>query len=195
MRPRVLRSGFAVEVFDRARARSADLTSFLQLYLQYLAPEHRTKTNELIDFLENPLPGQVIVYFGLTYHGKPCGIATLMIYTGAQVGIVDHVAITPTVRGFGAFYSLCEGIRARNFPDPGVSTAQTETEYARNCAGTRRFRREALRAGVRRKWSGTVGWVRTTDLRIHNLKRSTHFGNELKHLDFPWRLCGLLATE
>lgn len=107
---RLFKSGFAVEVFDRSRARSSGLMPYLQIYLQYLAPEHRTKTNELMEFLENPLPGQMIIYFGLTYHGKPCGIATLMLYPADQVAIIDHIAIAPTVRGAGAFFAFCENI-------------------------------------------------------------------------------------
>jgi hypothetical protein len=110
MRRRLLKSGFAVQVFDRPRARSPDLLAFLQIYLQYLAPEHRTKTNELVAFLADPLPGQVIVYFGLTYRGKPCGIATLMLYPASQVAVIDHIAIAPTERGYGAFFAFCEHI-------------------------------------------------------------------------------------
>jgi hypothetical protein len=107
---RRLRSGFEAEIFDRSRARSAALTPYFQVYLQYLAPEHRTKTNELLEFLEKPCPGQIIVYFGLNYRGKPCGVATLMMYPASNIAIIDHIAIAPTERHAGAFYAFCEYI-------------------------------------------------------------------------------------
>jgi hypothetical protein len=72
-----------------------------------LTPQHRTRTNELIEFLENPLPGQIIVYFGLSYRGKSCGIATLMIYPNSGVALIDHMALAPTERGAGAFFAFC----------------------------------------------------------------------------------------
>jgi hypothetical protein len=104
------KSGFAGEVFDRKRSRSPRLAEYLLIYVQYLAPDRRTDSNELLEFLETPNPGQIIVYFGLTYHGKPCGFATLMLYPEGGVGIVDHITIAPTVRGYGAFFSFCEFI-------------------------------------------------------------------------------------
>jgi hypothetical protein len=104
------KSGFAGEVFDRRRSRSPRLAEYLLIYVQYLAPERRTDTNELIEFLGNPNPGQIIVYFGLSYLGKPCGFATLMLYPESGVGIIDHIAIAPTARGYGAFFSFCEFI-------------------------------------------------------------------------------------
>ena len=104
------KSGFAGEVFDKKRSRSPRLAEYLLIYVQHLAPERRTETNELLEFLENPNSGQIIVYFGLSYRGKPCGFATLMLYPDSGVGVVDHIAIAPTVRGYGAFFSFCEFI-------------------------------------------------------------------------------------
>ena len=103
-----LKSGFAGEVFDRKRTRSEQLPGYLLVYANYLPPEHRTASNELVEFLERPNPGQTIVYFGLSYYEKPCGFATLMLYENAGVGIVDHIAIAPTVRGMGAFFMFCD---------------------------------------------------------------------------------------
>lgn len=103
-----LKSGFEGEVFDRKRSRSTQLADYLLIYTNYLTPEYRTDSNELIEFLETPNAGQTIVYFGLSYYGKPCGFATLMLYQESGVGIVDHIAIAPTVRGLGAFFMFCD---------------------------------------------------------------------------------------
>jgi hypothetical protein len=103
-----LKSGFEGEVFDQKRSRSAELVDYLLIYTNYLTPEYRTDSNELIEFLENPNDGQTIVYFGLSYYGKPCGFATLMLYQDTGIGIVDHIAIAPTVRGLGAFFMFCD---------------------------------------------------------------------------------------
>jgi hypothetical protein len=103
-----LKSGFSVDTFERGQARSKRLAEYLTVYLQHFAPAHRTKTNELVEFLENPDEGRVIVYFGLSYFGKPCGFATLMFYPDSNLGVVDHVAVAPTARGYGAFFSFCE---------------------------------------------------------------------------------------
>jgi hypothetical protein len=103
-----LKSGFSLEVFEKSQARSQRLTNYLTVYLQHLGPLHRTKTNELLEFLRNPDEGRTVVYFGLSYYGKPCGFSTLMLYPESSLGIIDHVAIAPTVRGYGAFFSFCE---------------------------------------------------------------------------------------
>lgn len=103
-----LKSGFSLDAFERKQSRSPRLAEYLTVYLQHLAPSHRTKTNELLEFLSNPDKGRVIVYFGLSYYGKPCGFATLMLYPDSSLGVIDHVAIAPTARGYGAFFSLCE---------------------------------------------------------------------------------------
>lgn len=88
-----LKTGFAGEIFDqKRRSRAARLLEYLLIYANYLPPEHRTASNELIEFLEHRNPGQTIVYFGLSYYGKPCGFATLMLYKDAGIGIVDHIA-------------------------------------------------------------------------------------------------------
>jgi hypothetical protein len=105
-----LRSKFSVVVFDHLSAHASELADYLHIYIQNLTPDHRTKTNELVDFLANPLPGQQIFYFGLRYRGHPCGMATLMVYADVQVGIIDHIAIAATERGFGAFTAFCENI-------------------------------------------------------------------------------------
>lgn len=96
-------STFAIEVFDRKRARSDRLADFLALYVHHFGPEHRTASNELIEFLASPDQGQSITYFGLTYDGNPCGFATFMYYPEGPIGVVDHLVIAPNLRGYGAF--------------------------------------------------------------------------------------------
>ncbi len=101
-------STFAMEVFDRRRARSDRLAEFLALYIHYFGPEHRTATNELVEFLSSPVAGQSITYFGLTYDNKPCGFATFMYYPEGPIGIVDHLVIAPNLRGYGGFFNFCD---------------------------------------------------------------------------------------
>jgi hypothetical protein len=101
-------STFAMEVFDRRRGRSDRLAEFLALYVHYFGPEHRTATNELVEFLSSPVAGQSITYFGLTYDDKPCGFATFMYYPEGPIGIVDHLVIAPNLRGYGGFFSFCD---------------------------------------------------------------------------------------
>ena len=101
-------SAFALEVFDRRRARSDRLAEFLAIYVQHFGPEHRTPTNELLDFLASPVDGQTIFYFGLTYDGAPCGFATLMYYSEGPIGIVDHLVVAPNFRGYGGFFTFCD---------------------------------------------------------------------------------------
>jgi tetratricopeptide (TPR) repeat protein len=60
------------------------------------------------------------------------------------------------------------GRRARIFPVPGVSVARLEQTHTPNVGEPCGFRRRFLRVAVGRKRIGTVGWGRTTDLRIHN---------------------------
>lgn len=105
-----LRSEFELEVFDRRRAGSPELLDYLQIYIQHLAPQHRTKTRELLQFLRDPLPNQSIIYFGLLRQGRPCGVATLMHYRDSHVAFVDHMAIAQTDRGAGAFFEFCNRI-------------------------------------------------------------------------------------
>ena len=57
---------------------------------------------------------------------------------------------------------------ARNFPDVRVSAAGPETGNAPNAAAIGVIRAGKWRFGVFGKWTGTAGWVRTADLRIHN---------------------------
>ena len=90
-----IKSGFSVDAFERAQSRSRRLADYLTIYVQNFAPSHRTKTNELLEFLEKPDEGRFIVYFGLSYFGKPCGFATLMLSPDSNVGVIDHLAISP----------------------------------------------------------------------------------------------------
>jgi len=101
-----------MDVFHIKDARSRKLEDFLSLYVKYVSPSHRTKTNELIDFLENPPDSRKIYYFGLTYQDQPCGFATLMYYPDGMVAIVDHLVVAPNLRGVGAFFSFVELISA-----------------------------------------------------------------------------------
>jgi hypothetical protein len=105
-------SAFAVEVFDRRNARSDRLADFLAIYVQHFGPEHRTATNELLEFLSAPPTDRSIIYFGLTYAEQPCGFATFMYYPDGPIGIVDHLVVAPNLRGYGAFFSFCDLIAA-----------------------------------------------------------------------------------
>jgi hypothetical protein len=105
---RRFRSAFALEVFDRRNARSERLPAFLSLYVRNFGPEHRTNTNELMEFLIAPPVDRSITYFGLTYNGAPCGFATFMHYPEGPIGIVDHLVLSHNNRGYGAFFSFCE---------------------------------------------------------------------------------------
>jgi hypothetical protein len=102
------KSGFSVVIFEKKQARSQRLAEFLTVYVQNVAAAHRTKTNELVEFLEKPDEGRVVVYFGLSYYDKPCGFATLMVYPDSYVGVVDHLTISQTSRGFGAFFAFSD---------------------------------------------------------------------------------------
>jgi hypothetical protein len=101
-------SAFAIEVFDRRNARSERLADFLLIYVQHFGPEHRTETNELLEFLAAPPSDRTIIYFGLTYNEQPCGFATFMYYPDGPIGIVDHLVIAPNLRGYGAFFGFCD---------------------------------------------------------------------------------------
>ena len=103
-----LRSKFALEVFTSGSNLEKRLPEFLALYVQHSPAQHRTKTNQLIDFLERPEEGRELYYFGLTYDGEPCGFAVLMFYPAHLVGMFDHVVVKPTVRGYGAFFALAD---------------------------------------------------------------------------------------
>ncbi len=105
---RRLTSAFAVEVFDRRNARSERLAEFFAIYVQFFGPEHRTATNELLDFLADPPADRQITYFGLTYNDEPCGFATFMYYPDGPIGIIDHLVIAPNLRGVGGFFSFCD---------------------------------------------------------------------------------------
>lgn len=105
---RRLTSAFALEAFDRRNAKSDRLPAFLSLYVQNFGPEHRTNTNELMEFLIAPPADRSITYFGLTYNGTPCGFATFMHYPEGPFAIVDHLVLAQNTRGYGAFFSFCE---------------------------------------------------------------------------------------
>ena len=127
-----IKSTFALETFDRKRARSDRLAEFLALYVHHFGPEHRTATNELVEFLSSPVPGQSITYFGLTYDGKPCGFATFMYYSDGPIGIIDHLVIAPNLRGYGAFFGFCDLIarylERQRFPLDYIVAEVTITE-------------------------------------------------------------------
>jgi len=101
-------SAFALEVFERKSARSPRLPKFLSIYVRDFGPEHRTQSNELMEFLEQPLDDRRIIYFGLTYKDEPCGFATLMHFPEGPLAIIDHLVIAPNMRGYGAFFSFCD---------------------------------------------------------------------------------------
>lgn len=105
---RRLTSAFALEIFDRRNAKSERLAAFLGVYVQYFGPEHRTSTNELVEFLVTPPSDRSITYFGLTYNERPCGFATFMHYPEGPLGIIDHLVVSPNMRGYGAFFSFCD---------------------------------------------------------------------------------------
>lgn len=107
---RRIQSKFVLEVFDGKLSSPKHLAGYLKIYLENIAPENRTATNELIGFLERPLDDRRIIYFGLQYAGTPCGFASLMFYPREAVAIADHVAIDTRVRGIGAFFALVDQI-------------------------------------------------------------------------------------
>jgi len=107
---RRIQSKFVLEVFDGKLSNAKHLAGYLKIYLENIAPENRTATNELIGFLESPLNDRRIIYFGLRYAGVPCGFASLMFYPKEAVAIADHVAIDTRVRGIGAFFALVDSI-------------------------------------------------------------------------------------
>ncbi|TAJ33644.1 hypothetical protein [Bosea sp. (in: a-proteobacteria)] len=109
-----------MEVFDRRNARADRLAEFLAIYVQHFGPEHRTPTNELIEFLEAPPADRTITYFGLTYDNQPCGFATLMFYPDGPIGIIDHLVVAPNLRGYGGFFSFCDLI-ARHLEGQRIS--------------------------------------------------------------------------
>jgi hypothetical protein len=117
---RRLTSAFAVEVFDYRNSKSDRLAEFLTIYVQNFGPEHRTPTNELVEFLSAKEPGRSITYFGLTYNDEPCGFATFMFYPAGPIGIIDHLVVAPNLRGYGGFFSFCDLI-ARHLEDRRIA--------------------------------------------------------------------------
>jgi hypothetical protein len=103
---RRLRSGFELEVFDQRVSSRSSLTEFLALYVTYFTPRHRTDTNQLLHYINNPLPGRRIIYFGLRYEGQAAGFCVLMYYPETAAGIFDFIVIAPTRRGHGAFFEF-----------------------------------------------------------------------------------------
>ena len=105
---RRIQSKFVLEVFDGKLSNPRHLAGYLKIYLENIAPENRTDTNELIAFLESPLDDRRIIYFGLSYAGTACGFASFMFYPKEAVAIADHVAIDTRVRGIGAFFAFVD---------------------------------------------------------------------------------------
>lgn len=101
-------SGFSLTVFERQNANSRRLAEYLHLYASHLAREHRTRTNELIQFLRKPPDDRRIMCFGLDHDGSPVGFAVMMVYAEKALAIVDHLVVAPNSRGHGAFFSFCE---------------------------------------------------------------------------------------
>jgi hypothetical protein len=107
-----LASGFSLTVFERRNAKSRQLAPYLVLYASNFGSEHRTKTNELVEFLQTPPDDRKIVYFGLDREGEPIGFAALMIYPEKNIGIIDYLVIAPNSRGHAAFFCFCDLIAA-----------------------------------------------------------------------------------
>lgn len=105
---RRLTSAFELEVFDQSLSARRRLERYLSIYVQYYSPVHRTSTNELIHYLGSPLEGRRIIYFGLSFHGQPCGFCALMHYPEQSVGVFDFMVIAPTRRGHGAFFIFAD---------------------------------------------------------------------------------------
>lgn len=101
-------SVFALEVFDRRNAKSPRLADYLDIYVSNFGHDHRTKTNELLDFLANPPDDRKIVYFGLTYRGIPCGFAVFMVFESEGIAVIDHLVIAPNSRGHGSFFVFAD---------------------------------------------------------------------------------------
>ena len=103
-------SSFELEVFERRSGGVARLDEYLDLYIQHFSPHHRTGSNQLRWYLQNPIEGRRIIYFGLSRLGEPCGFAVLMYYPHLATGVFDFVVIAPNRRGHGAFFELCNQI-------------------------------------------------------------------------------------
>jgi hypothetical protein len=105
---RRVRSSFELEVFDQGPSAMRRLEDFLAIYLQYLTPKHRTDTNQLKHYLQSPLQGRRIIYFGLTFRNQPCGFCAFMYYPASNIGIFDFMVIAPTARGQGAYFAFAD---------------------------------------------------------------------------------------
>jgi hypothetical protein len=108
---RRLISGFELEVFDRKNARSRRLTRYIAIYTMGFAAGHRTKTNELMQFLAAPPDNRNIICFGLSHDGSPVGFAMLIVYPDLAVAVMDHLVIKESSRGFGAFFHFADLIK------------------------------------------------------------------------------------
>ena len=97
-------SAFALDAFDHRNAKSPRLADYLDIYISHFGRDHRTRTNELLDFLANPPDDRKIVYFGLSYRGTPCGFAVLMSFESEGIAVIDHLVIAPNSRGHGSFF-------------------------------------------------------------------------------------------
>jgi len=100
------KSRFELEVFDQRATPRRRLDEFLELYVHYFTPQHRTDTSQLLYYIKNPLSGRRIIYFGLCYEGQPAGFAVLMCYPAQAVGIFDFIVLAPNRRGEGAYFAF-----------------------------------------------------------------------------------------
>lgn len=100
------KSGFELDVFDQRPSPRRRLDEFLAIYVSYFTPQHRTDTNQLIHYMQHPLPGRRIIYFGLRYEGLPTGFCVLMYYPKQAIGVFDFMVLAPNRRGHGAFFEF-----------------------------------------------------------------------------------------
>jgi hypothetical protein len=105
---RRIKSKFALDVFDGKLTSRKALIRYIDIYLENISPENRTNTNEMIAFLEEPLPDRRIIYFGLSHADVPCGFAMFILYPTDRAAVVDHLAIDVRVRGVGAFFEFVD---------------------------------------------------------------------------------------
>ena len=105
---RRIKSKFALDVFDGKLTSKRALIRYIDIYLENISPENRTDTNEMIAFLEDPLPDRRIIYFGLSHANVPCGFAMFILYPTDRTAVVDQLAIDVKVRGIGAFFEFVD---------------------------------------------------------------------------------------
>jgi hypothetical protein len=101
-------SQYALDVFESGHRRTKNFTRYLNIYLDNIAPENRTDTNQMLAFFDDPFNDRRVIYFGLLHAGVPCGFAMFLYYPKDGIAVVDHLAIDLKVRGGGAFYAFVE---------------------------------------------------------------------------------------